>query len=78
MENEKELPALFITDIEKKKNTGIIENIIIKETATFYLLDMPATCFSNEETGIEAIKQKNEKYIEVRIINFFFSHSYKF
>ena len=65
MENDKELPALFITDIEKKKNTGIIENVLIKETATFYLLDMPATCFSNEETGIEDIKKRNEKYLEV-------------
>jgi hypothetical protein len=33
---------------------------------------MPATCVSHEESDVEAIKQKNEKYLEVRKHKFFF------
>ena len=35
---------------------------------------MPSTCFSNDETDTETIKQRNEKYLEVKaVINIFTS-----
>ena len=38
---------------------------MIKETTTFFLLNIPSTCFSSEDPSVEALKLKNEKYLEV-------------
>lgn len=64
-ETEKETTALFLTQIENRKPFSNIENIIIRETSTFWLLDIPATCISNEDTNLGFQKERNEKYLEV-------------
>lgn len=71
VEKEKEASALFVTDIEEKpkKQDGQYEKINLIETPTFCLLDIPKTCVSDEDPLIDKIKEKNEKYLEVRVLS---------
>jgi len=66
LEKDREMSALFITDIERKKKTNENEEVInLNETATFVLLHIPTTCVSSEDQLCEAVKENNKKYIEV-------------
>lgn len=48
-------------DLEK------IVDLTLTETETIWLLDMPTVCVSNEAEDASAIKEKNEKYEQVKL-----------
>lgn len=48
-------------DLEK------IVDLTLTETETIWLLDMPTVCVSNEADDASAIKEKNEKYEQVKL-----------
>ena len=69
---ERENPALFYIDVEKKPPMGKrrrgepqIAALTISETETYTFLTIASTCVSNEEADVEAIKKNNQKYLEV-------------
>jgi hypothetical protein len=61
--------AYFFIDAEKESEAiKKAENSInLKETSTFFLINLPSICFSAETANIEHIKQINQKYQEVNI-----------
>jgi hypothetical protein len=66
LDKDREMSALFITNIERKKKVNESEEVInLNETATFVLFHMASTCVSNEDRLCESIKTNNKKYIEV-------------
>ena len=67
-EKERETSALFLTNVEAeaKKEDKNYAKITLNETNTFCLLDIRSVCVSDEDPNCESIKQKNEKYIEVK------------
>ena len=67
--------AYFFIDVEKESQTTKQEenSINLKETSTFFLLNIPSICFSPETANIEHIKQLNQKYQEVKALSTFFT-----
>lgn len=65
-DKDKENAALFYINVEKaSKKDPKTANINLSETQTFVLLDFPAICVSSEDSSVDLIKQKNQKYAEV-------------
>lgn len=66
IDREKDLSALFFTNIEiKPKSELVYETLSLNETSTFILLDIPTTCLADEDPQAEIFKIRNEKYIEL-------------
>lgn len=70
-EKEKETSAMFLTSVQKAAPRDPFETIVMKETDTFFLLDMPSTCLSNDDPALEQILKSKEHYIEVNILIYF-------
>ena len=65
-EKEKDTSALFLTSVQKAAPRDPFETIVMKETETFFLLDMPSTCLSNDDPALDQILKSKEKYVEVK------------
>lgn len=78
LDKDKEMSALFFTDVEEKTTRARVDDetyarINLSETSTFVLLDIPVVCISDEDPNIGKIKETNEKYHEVILILKMFS-----
>jgi hypothetical protein len=72
LKEEKE--ALFLEALVRKQKLDTQEKITLKETQTYFLIDLKSTCVSTEDSQYELVKQNNEKYTEVsksRVENLF-------
>lgn len=62
---KEEREALFLEALVRKQKFDTQEKIILRETETYFLIDLKSTCVSTEDQQYEFIKQDNEKYVEV-------------
>ena len=64
---EKERSALFFTTVEfvDPKEVKIYEKITFTETPTFTLLNIPQSCFADDDPTVETINKNNKKYLEL-------------